>query len=165
MSFCIERDYMSLPGKVIEVFQDSILVEVTPKPECNGCHACTGLLGGEKKSAPRKIKALKGEFSPEPGDEVILDINPGEGSIAAILVFGVPMFSFFAALLTAPQICSWLGWTQSDQNTFLIAFVGLFIGFVILAMISRTRRAEKLSLKVVEIVGKKSPRFKMPGTK
>jgi positive regulator of sigma E activity len=143
---------MSLPGKVIQIIGDEIIVEVSPKPECNGCHACTGLLGGEKKSSPRKITALKGGFSPKEGDEVILDINPGEGSIAAILVFGLPMFSFFAGLFAAPWICDLLGTQLTDLSRFISAIVFLAIGFIILALISRTRSARKLSLKVVEIV-------------
>lgn len=142
---------MSLPGKVIEVEQDSIIVEVSPKPECNGCHACTGLLGGEKKSSPRKIKALKGGFSPKVGDEVILDINPGEGSVAAVLVFGIPMAFFFAGLFLAPDLCTFLNLTLTDLSRFLSAFAGLAVGFVILALIARTKSAKKLTMKVTEI--------------
>jgi len=143
---------MSLPGKVIQIIGEEIIVEVSPKPECNGCHACTGLLGGEKKSSLRKITALKGDFSPKEGDEVILDINPGEGSIAAILVFGLPMLAFFAGLFAAPWLCNLLGINLTDLSRFISAIVFLCVGFMILALISRTRSAKKLSLKVVEIV-------------
>lgn len=143
---------MSLPGKVIKIDGQELIVEVSPKPECNGCHACTGLLGGEKKSSPRQITALKGEFSPKVGDEVILDINPGEGSAAAILVFGIPMLFFFAGLFAAPWLCGLLNLPFTDLNRFLSAIIFLFVGFAVLALISRTSQAKKLSLKVIEIV-------------
>lgn len=145
------RQIMSLPGKVISIDGDHLVVEVTPKPECNGCHACTGLLGGEKKSAPKKIDALKGDFSPQIGDEVILDVNPGEGSIAAILVFGTPMLTFFAGLFAAPWIAETLNFQLNDPARLLCAFIGLAAGFAALAVISRSRAAKKLTLKVVEI--------------
>ncbi len=144
---------MSLPGRVLKIEGDEILVEVTPKPECNGCHACTGLLGGEKKSAPRQIKALRGNFSPAIGDEVILDINPGEGSIAAIMVFGLPMLSFFIGLFAAPWLSDQLSFALTDLSRFICAVTGLVSGFMVLAIISRTDRARNLSLKIVDRKG------------
>ncbi|MGM0600511.1 MAG: SoxR reducing system RseC family protein [Candidatus Rifleibacteriota bacterium] len=148
---------MSLPGKVVKVNEESVVVEVSPRPECNGCHACTGLLGGEKKSALKRIDVLKGEFSPRIGDEVILDINPGEGTLAAILVFGIPLASFFVGLLLTPFLCSTFGFELTDQARFISGFSALGLGFFLLAIIARTRSANKLSLKVIEICKKKSP--------
>lgn len=148
---------MSLPGKIVEVNEESVVVEVSPRPECKGCHACSSLLGGDKKSARKNIIALKGEFSPSIGDEVILDINPGEGTLAAILVFGIPLGSFFAGLLLTPVICSSLGFEITDQARFICGFCALALGFLLLAIVAKTRSVNKLSLKIVEISKKKSP--------
>lgn len=142
---------MSLPGKVVEVQENCLIVEVSPRPECNGCHACTGLLGGEKKSAPRKIEVLKGNFDPKVGDQVILDLQPGEGSIAAILVFGVPLFSFFIGLLFTPWFAKIFGFAVTEASRFLTALVCLAVGFIILAIVARSNRVKKISLRVVEI--------------
>ncbi|HMM58930.1 MAG TPA: SoxR reducing system RseC family protein, partial [Candidatus Rifleibacterium sp.] len=86
---------MSLQGKVTAVEELTVTVEVVPKAECKGCHACSGLTG-DGKPGMKAIKAIKGSFFVKPGDEVVLDLNPGEGSIAALLVFGFPMAAFFA---------------------------------------------------------------------
>jgi positive regulator of sigma E activity len=142
---------MSLPGKVIEVQNNCLIVEVSPKPECNGCHACTGLLGGEKKSASKKIEVLKGDFNPKVGDQVILDLQPGEGSIAAILVFGVPLFAFFIGLLFTPWFAGIFGFAVTEASRFLTALVCLAIGFIILAIVARSKTVKKISLRVVEI--------------
>ncbi|GAB4273397.1 MAG: hypothetical protein Kow0029_13050 [Candidatus Rifleibacteriota bacterium] len=142
---------MSLPGKIISVQETTVTVEVNPRPECKGCHACTGLSGGEKKSATRQITALKGKFSPAVGDEVILDINPGEGSLAALLVFGLPLAFFFLGLFFAPSLCNFFSIQLTDLSRFFAAFIGLAIGFVILALVSRSKPAKSLTLKIIAI--------------
>jgi len=148
---------MSLPGKVIEVHEEYVLVEVEPKPECKGCHACTGLLDGEKKSARQQIKALIGEVTPEVGDEVIIDLNPGEGSLAALMVFGIPIAGFFGGLALTPWLCSVTGMEVTDGARFLWGMVTMGLSFVFLAGLARTGPVKKISLRVMEIRQKKSP--------
>lgn len=148
---------MSLPGKVIEVHETYALVEVEPKPECKGCHACTGLLDGEKKSAHQQIKALIDEVRPEVGDEVIVDLNPGEGSLAALMVFGIPMAGFFGGLALTPWLCGIAGMDVTDGARFLWGMLTMALSFVLLALIARTGPVKKISLRVMEIRQKKSP--------
>jgi positive regulator of sigma E activity len=142
---------MSLPGKVIEVYENHLLVEVSPRPECKGCHACTGLLGGARKSEKRKIEALKGDFSPKVGDNVILDLQPGEGSIAAILIFGLPMFAFFCGLLLTPWFGNIFGYETTDLSRFFTAFACLAVGFIVLAVTARLKSIKKIALRVIGI--------------
>lgn len=142
---------MSLPGKVIEVNNDEVIVEVSPKPECQGCHACKGLLGDEKISSLKKISALKGNLNPKVGDQVILDTNPGEGTIAAVAVFGFPMGSFIIGLFSAPYFAQFLNQQVTDGFRLIIGVVLMALSFVLLSIFSNTATANKLCLKVVEI--------------
>lgn len=140
---------MSLPGKVTEVFETTVTVEVSPRTECKGCHACSGLAGGGENARTRTIKAFKGSHDVQPGDMVLLDLNPGEGSVAAMLVFGFPMAAFFAGLFAAPAICATAGIEVTDMLRVLSGFLGMAVAFMILAVISRTRHAERLQMKVI----------------
>ncbi|MDD2998405.1 MAG: SoxR reducing system RseC family protein [Candidatus Riflebacteria bacterium] len=140
---------MSLHGKVIRVETGHAIVEVSPRPECQGCNACKGLLG-DKPEELKQIKVLKAGFILEAGDEVIVDLNPGEESIAAILVFGAPVAGFFAGLFMTPYICELGGLQTSDIITVICGFGGMAIAFALLAIFSRSRFADKLTMKVVK---------------
>jgi len=143
---------MSLQGKVIAVEEGFATVEVEPRPECKGCHACTGLLDGEKRSAKKQIQAMTEGFKVNPGDEVILDLHPGEGTIAALLIFGLPVVGFLSGMAGAPWLCQMIGNTISDFWRLISGFVGMALAFGLVAIIARTRPVRKLSLKVVEIL-------------
>jgi positive regulator of sigma E activity len=142
---------MSLPGKIIEVHEDHVIVEVSPRPECEGCHACKSLLDGEKKSEKKKITALKAGFEPEVGDEVILDTNPGEGSIAAILIFGVPMAAFFLGIYLSPPLLAYFNIIASEGSRLILGFLFMALAFLGLAAFSRTKIAKSLTLKISKI--------------
>ena len=142
---------MSLPGKIIEVHEDHVIVEVSPRPECDGCHACKSLLDGEKKSEKKKITALKAGFDPKVGDEVILDTNPGEGSIAAILIFGVPMAAFFMGIYLSPPLLSYLNIATTEGTRLIVGFIFISIAFLGLAAFSKTKIAKSLTLKISKI--------------
>lgn len=145
---------MSLQGKVIQINETSVLVEVVPMPECQGCQACKGLLGEGNGVTTKQIKALKGNFNLEVGDEVLVDLNPGEGSVAAILVFGVPIAGFFAGLLATPMFCEMTGFALSDTARVLMGFAGMGIAFAMLAIFARSRYADKLSMKIMKKIEK-----------
>jgi len=142
---------MSLQGKVTAVEELTVTVEVVPRTECKGCHACSGL-AGDGKPGLKAIKAIKGSFFVKPGDEVLLDLNPGEGSIAALLVFGFPMAAFFAGLFLAPPLSIYLGYPLSDSFRVICGFSGMVVAFMLLALFSRSRHANRLTMKVIKIV-------------
>lgn len=142
---------MSLQGKVTAVEELTVTVEVAPKAECQGCHACSGLTG-DGKPGLKSIKAIKGSFFVKPGDEVLLDLNPGEGSVAALLVFGFPMAAFFAGLFLAPALSNCLGYSLSDSFRVICGFSGMGVAFALLAVFSRSKHASRLTMKVVKIV-------------
>ncbi|MDD3148249.1 MAG: SoxR reducing system RseC family protein [Candidatus Riflebacteria bacterium] len=141
---------MSLPGKVTTVKEKTAIVSVVPRTECKGCHACSGLAGEDGKAALREIEAIKGDFQVEPGDEVLLDLNPGEGSIAALLVFGLPMAAFFAGLFLAPGIATHLGIALTDLVRIISGFTCMAAAFGLLAIFSRSRHASRLSMKIIK---------------
>ncbi len=141
---------MSLPGKVTAVFETTATVEVIPRSECQGCHACSGLSDGDNQTKTRSIKALKGNFEIKPGDEVLLDLNPGEGSLAALLVFGFPMAAFFAGLFLTPLIARLTGSPPSDLLMIIVGFSCMGAAFLVLAIFARSRHAEKLTMKIIQ---------------
>lgn len=141
---------MSLHGKVLSVSEQHAVIEVTPRPECQGCHACTGLLDGEKRSATRQIKVLKNNFTVNVNDEVVIDLNPGHGSIAAVLIFGIPILAFLAGLIGAPYICDYFSIPVSDLYRLLSGFTLMAGAFILLAVFSRSAMAEKLSMRITE---------------
>jgi len=143
---------MSLQGKVTAVEEGFATVEVEPRPECKGCHACTGLLDGEKRSAKKQIKAKTENFRVNVGDEVLLDLHPGEGTLAALLIFGLPVAGFIIGMALTPWLCQVTGHEISDLWRLLAGFAGMALAFALVAVVARTRQAEKLSLKVVEII-------------
>jgi len=143
---------MSLQGKVTAVEDGFATVEVEPRPECKGCHACTGLLDGEKRSAKKQIKAKTDNFKVNIGDEVVLDLNPGEGTVAAILIFGLPIAGFVIGMSLTPWLCQLTGSEISDIWRLVAGFGGMTAAFALVAIAARTRQAEKLSLKVVEVI-------------
>lgn len=143
---------MTLQGKVIGIEGDFATVEVEPRAECKGCHACTGLLDGEKRSAKKQIKVQTAEFAVKIGDEVLLDLYPGEGSIAALLIFGLPVGGFFAGMALTPWLCQLTGCSISDLWRLVYGFAGMAAAFVVVAIAARTRQAERLSLKVIQII-------------
>lgn len=143
---------MSLQGKVTAVEEGFATVEVEPRPECKGCHACTGLLDGEKRSAKKQIRAMTKDFKVNIGDEVLLDLNPGEGTLAALLIFGLPVAGFITGMALTPWFCQVTGIEINDLWRLISGFGGMAVAFVIVAIAARTKQAEKLSLKVVEII-------------
>ncbi len=142
---------MSLQGKVTAVEELTVTVEVVPRAECKGCHACSGLTG-DGKPGLKAIKAIKGSFAVKPGDEVVLDLNPGEGSIAAMLVFGFPMAAFFAGLFLSPTFSNYLGYALSDSFRVICGFSAMGVAFALLAVFSRSKHASRLTMKVIKIV-------------
>lgn len=146
---------MSLTGIVTEVKNDFAIVKVIPKPECKGCHACRGFIGGEKKSENREIRAKIEDVIPSVGDEVLLDLNPGEGSLAALLVFGMPIGGFFTGLFLAQWFASLYGWSNDELIQLAFAISGTIVAFVALAIISRCSTLENIRLKIISI--KKMP--------
>ncbi len=142
---------MSLQGKVISVSDSdsTAVISVTPKTDCKGCHACSGLLGNEQGPPTRQIKARVSGLQIAPGDEVIVDLNPGEGSVAAFLIFGMPMLGFFAGLFAAPQFCAFLGTEISDAWRIFSGFIGMSLAFALLALFSRSKHADRLSMRVI----------------
>lgn len=136
---------MSLTGTVISKEGNLLMVEVMPKPECNGCIACKSLLSDES-TGPKRIPALQGEIEVEPGDKVILDTAPGTGSIAALIIFGFPLASFFAGLFSAPLLMEYFKYPPTDIHSIIGGFACLTASLIIIALISKAGYFMKLSL-------------------
>lgn len=147
---------MSLQGKVISVEEGFATVEVEPRPECEGCHACTGLLDGEKRSAKKQVRVMTENFEVRVNDEVIVDLHPGEGTVAALLIFGLPVIGFFIGMTITPWICQVAGSDISDLWRVVSGFAGMAAAFILVAIAARSRQAEKLSLKVIKILNQDS---------
>ncbi len=141
---------MSLTGRVLSVEDRWITVEVQPLAGCQGCKACAGLLAGGDRQGPRRIRALRQGFSLVPGDEVRIDTRPGEGSLTAFLVFGVPMAGFFGGLLAGPALLTSQGLPSGDWQGVVGGGIGLGLAALVILAGYRWGLFERWSLKVVE---------------
>jgi positive regulator of sigma E activity len=143
---------MGLTGKVKEVRDGWVHVEVFPRADCQGCTACSGLMTDGKPQA-KVVRALAETVTPKVGDEVRLEVDPGYGSLAAFLVFGLPLVGFFVGVFLGGYIPGWLGWSPLGEGWALVCgLIGLFIPWFILAGLSSRGHFRKLSLKVTEII-------------
>ncbi|PKL46646.1 MAG: hypothetical protein CVV42_15745 [Candidatus Riflebacteria bacterium HGW-Riflebacteria-2] len=143
---------MSLQGKVKAVEEGFATIEVEPRPECQGCHACTGLLDGEKRSTKKEIRVKTENFAVSIGDEVLVDLHPGEGTVAALLIFGLPIAGFIVGMALTPWLCQLIGSETTDLWRLISGSAGMALAFALVAIAARTRQAEKLSLKIVEVI-------------
>ena len=141
---------MSLPGRVVEVQGEWVVVEVMPRSECNGCIACKSLLDEGEKAAPKKVRALKGQIELAEGDQVILDTDPGTGSLAAIIVFGVPMASFFTGLIFTGPIISRVVAEPQEWHALLAGVTLLSLSLIAVGLLSRAGCFDRLSLKILK---------------
>lgn len=139
---------MSLIGTVISVEGEWITVEVGPLAGCQGCHACGGLLTGGEVAQPRRLSALRQGFDLAAGDRVTLDTNPGEVSLAAVIIFGLPLAGFFLGLWVTPTWLTSPGATPADWHHALGGGLGILGAALVVYLGSRAGWFTRLSLKV-----------------
>ena len=139
---------MEITGIVIAVKNEWIIVEVTTRPQCNGCKGCAGLFDSDQQGK-KHVQALRGDFSPAIGDNVQLDTRPGEGSLVATLIFGFPMAGFFVGMFLGIPAAQYFGFPAAEWQSFVGGIAGLMISFLILYVINLTGKLNRLSLKVV----------------
>lgn len=141
---------MGLTGKVVEKKDNWVFVEVMPIADCQGCTTCKGLGDGEP-GKKRTVQALTNDHSPQVGDEVILDNNPGEGTIAAFLVFGFPLLGFVIGIFSTGPLLNYLGIVPRDIFLLAGGGLGLVIPWLVIWAIGEVGFVKKLSLKVVKV--------------
>lgn len=98
------------------------------------------------------MRALRQGFSLVPGDEVRVDTRPGEGSLTAFLVFGIPMGGFFGGLLAGPALLAGRGLPPGDWQGIVGGGIGLGLAALTILACYRGGVFDRWSLKVVEKV-------------
>ncbi len=139
---------MSLSGKVVQVHEHHVDVLVVPRPECQGCKTCQSLLNDEH-TRERVVQAGRGDFSLAPGDQVTLDLLPGMGSIAALIIFMVPLAGFFAGIWAGPRLAISLGYAGGESAAFLCGVVGFFAAMGAIGLVNRLGGLQRLQLRVI----------------
>ena len=141
---------MGLPGKVVEIRDGWVFVEVTPRSDCQGCSACQGLMT-EGSAKTRIIQAISPTVNPAVGDEVLLEAKPGEGSLAAFLVFGLPLIGFLLGVFVGGPLLTRMGGASGEGGALLCGLIGLFLPWVMVYALGHFGYFRGLSLKVVAI--------------
>lgn len=139
---------MSLSGTVIQVQGDLIEVSVVPHPECQGCKTCQSLVT-EDSAKERIIKAFRGEFALAPGDQVTLDLLPGMGSVAALILFAFPLAGFFVGIWAGPHLAILLGFSGGESAAFLCGVVGFLLAMGVIGLVNRFGGFQRLQLRVI----------------
>lgn len=106
------------------------------------------------------MRALRQGIALVPGDEVRVDTRPGEGSLTAFLVFGVPMGGFFGGLLAGPALLADRGLPAGDWQGVVGGGIGLGLAALAILICYRGGLFDRWSLKVVE---KLAPGTAQPG--
>ena len=158
----MEKILVALPGRVVQVEGERVEVLAYPRSDCQGCSACKSLIAQEDRQE-RKIWVSKGSWSLNPGDGVTLDLAPGEGSIAAVLLFLLPLVGFFLGLWLGPLLIAPFLALPEERLSFLCGLVGLIGAFGILGMADRKGLFSRFSLKIVALRKDGMPDEEKPG--
>lgn len=103
---------------------------------------------GQKQRA-REIQARPGDEPLQVGDLVEVAAAPGTGSLAAVLLFGLPLIGFFAGLLLLPTWLRAWGFPQGEGWSLLSAFGTLGLSLFLVGCLTRLGLFRSLALKVM----------------
>lgn len=100
-------------GRIIEITQDVIRVEILSKSACASCHAKGVCSASEVKvkivDVPLTIGTLSQHF--EEGEVVNVVLKPSLGMKATILAYGVPLLVLLAAIVVSSKCGATELWT------------------------------------------------------
>ncbi len=106
-------------GKVIEIHEDSMTVQINPPSMCDSCTACGG--------SQRKERTITVPAQPDihEGDDIWIEAVPGDLLKAVLLVFMLPTAGLFAGIAFAAYILS----TNKEWVYFVCALIGTILPF------------------------------------
>lgn len=161
---------LSETGRVVAIDKDGLWVETLKTSACAKCAAQSGC--GQNLAAkllPNShltlIKALfappsderqsKDQQSQDPqpqdpqykdqpwrvGDEVVVGVEENAFVVAAIIAYGIPLAAFVAGAFIAQSVS--IAHVPEDAISAIGAFIGLFLGGVLVKSFSRVRRSTK----------------------
>lgn len=122
-------------GKVLEVTQDELKVEILAKTACSACNAKTVCAASSAKS---KIIAVKryndGRFAV--GDDVYVIIRESLGFKAVLIAYLIPLFILIFLLLTLSRI------TSNELITGLVPIGSVIVYYAVLALFRKRLRTK-----------------------
>ncbi|MFZ2955336.1 MAG: SoxR reducing system RseC family protein [Candidatus Ozemobacteraceae bacterium] len=133
----------SRPGRLI--------VETRASAQCNSCQACRGISGGEEPS-PKKFEVLSEFPDLLLGTQVEVDAESGFGSLAALLLFGVPLLGFFIGLAAAGVLGATLDFGVTEGRLFLGGLFGLCCGVLVSFLATKCIGADYFLLRVKRVI-------------
>lgn len=145
---------MSLQGKILLVESNRAKVLVKPVANCNGCKACAGLIKASNAAQSEQVIDAFTNNLPVNKDNIVkLELKEGTGSLAALILYGIPMISFISGMLLAPYICEMLGLQSTDIMRALFAFIFLFLSFYVVYKIwGNKNKPSNLIMTITEII-------------
>ena len=139
-------------GKVIEIRDGKVRIELAQTGRCRSCNICSSLGEGGKKEM--RIQAVEGL---KEGQKVKIEIGSKAVLKAGFLIFILPLLMFIAGALIAEKVFGFLGFRiGKDAGAFLLGFLFLIFTFAIVHFIDRReRKKRKLEPRIVKIEGAK----------
>jgi len=98
----------------------------------------------------QQVKARRGALDLYPGEEVVIDLIPGEGVLASFFLFGLPIVGFLAGAFGGTPIAQLLGYPQAEWQSLAGGALGFSIPTIILAFLARRGWFDRVSFIVVE---------------
>ncbi len=117
---------MEETGKVIDLINDKVKIEITSSRVCTHCsqsNICNPF--GPNK----KIVELKNSVDAQIGDTVKIEITEKTRFVSILIVFGIPVLCFLIGIFIGYQIAG-------DNLSAILGGVGLIIAFVIVKLIN-----------------------------
>ncbi|WP_263078785.1 SoxR reducing system RseC family protein [Endozoicomonas sp. Mp262] len=136
-------------AEVVAVNDQWAWLETARKSACDGCNAKSGcgkhLAEKFQRRSNKHYLRIDNDRTLSEGDRVIIGISEGALLEASVLVYFVPLLFLMAAIWLA----SFMG--LSDSFTLLTGASGLFVGFVLVRLLSR-RTSDLCHIKVLGII-------------
>jgi len=144
---------MAILGTVVQVLPDGkVQVKAGPAGGCESCSKCGGVFGSEGP-AVRLVEASPGGCQVKVGDHVAVESDPGTTSLAAFLLFGLPLAALVAGMtLGGPWIRQVLALSSDDTAALLAGGMAFLVTVALVTLIARTSLAGRFQLRVSRVM-------------
>lgn len=133
-----ERD----TGIVIEQFEDEVLIEVKRKGSCKNCSVNMLCMGNSEKV---RFKVKKPSFSLSTGDEVYIEIAPGDRLFSSFILFIFPILTMVLFYFIIKGLLS-----LSEDTAIFGSLAGLLVSGIVIKIIDR-KTSNKVMVKITEL--------------
>lgn len=130
--------YMREKGKVVEVGEDVVKINIEPGDACKKCPAAELC----HPAGDLRIVEAKSSLKLDVGDEVVIEVSPKSGLTAMFLLFGIPVIMALIGIF--------IGNSLNDLYTVIFGLVGFGLGLIFAKIINNAAaKKQKLLPRVV----------------